>query len=412
MGKISPKKQVFFLAAPLNFHKSFSAQTSSLSREPRVPRESRNPREPRVTRLTGVPRLPRDPRTPRKPRLRKKPTTQGGDTSSAFAIGVKDVQHTAIENKDDTESSESEGAAPFDCELCRKHFDSEVDLKVHEEGLAHMLMRKATPSVKIPNNEHTENATSNGAPSDCELCQKHFDSKADLKEHETGLTHMLLENAHVPVDPENKPTNPKERARPLDQGLSETCTLHAIANATVESLTEREIDVKLDEVLGALKQAEYVDVYKGNRAEEFDGAVLKRLTNKKTGKSVDVTLTVAKFKDLRKSELFAQLQESIKFVLVYNLNRPTDPEVAWHCVYIHKYDTICGKKKFVCYNSWGDEEENPVVDVDKPGNVVYGVVTESEESRHSSSSTSKPVSDGGMFSSFSKFFHGWGQPDD
>ena len=28
-----------------------------------------------------------------------------------------------------------------------------------------------------------------------------------------------------------------------------------------------------------------------------------------------------------------------------------------HCVYIHKYDTICGKKKLVCFNSWGDEEE-------------------------------------------------------
>merc|ERR1712130_58310 len=248
--------------------------------------------------------------------------------------------------------------------------------------------------------------------SHCEICQQHFKSTQEFKEHQMGLAHMLMENGQKSVDPEDTASTPKERARPLDQGSSETRTLHAIANATVESLTERDIDVKLDEVLGALKQAEYVNVYEGNKPEEFDGALMKRLTNKNTGKSVDVKLTVGKFRDLQKSELFAQLQQSIKFVLVYNLNRPTDPEVALHCVYIHKYDTICGKKKLVCFNSWGEEEENPVLDVDRPGNVVYGVVTKWEESRPSSSSTSKPSSDDGIFSTFSKFFTRWGQSDD
>ena len=272
---------------------------------------------------------------------------------------------------------------------------------------------QSCPSNAAEDNRDTEGEQSeNAGPSDCELCRQHFDSNVELKEHEMGLAHMLIENARISVHLETKPSTPKERARPLDQGLSETCTLHAIANATVESLTARDIDVKLDEVLGALKQAEYVNVYEGNKPEEFDGAVMKRLTDKKTGKSVDVKLTVGKCNDLRKNELFEQLQQSIKFVLVYNLNRPTDPEVALHCVYIDKNITIRGKKKLVCFNSWGEEEENPVVDVDRPGNVVFGVVTQCEESRPSRSPISKVSSDDGIFSTFSKFFNGWGQSDD
>lgn len=301
------------------------------------------------------------------------------------------------QDKDDTEGSESEETNTYDCELCQQNFGSKIDLEAHEEGLVHMLMEKTNVGVE---------------PKNRPIDLKGQEQDVELKEQKLGLAHMLMENAQKTVELQNKQTTPKERARPLDQGLSETCTLHAIANATVESLTERDIDVKLDEVLGALKQAEYVNVYEGNKVEEFHGAVMKRLTNKKTGKSVDVKLTVAKCNELRKNEDFAQNQHSIKFVLVYNLNRPNDPEAAWHCVYIHKYDTIRGKKKLVCFNSWGEEEENPVVDVDRPGNVVYGVVTQCEESRPSRCSSSKSVSDDGMFSTFTKFFNGWGQSKD
>ena len=45
-----------------------------------------------------------------------------------------------------------------------------------------------------------------------------------------------------------------------------------------------------------------------------------------------------------------------------------------------EWDKICGKKKCVCVNSWGKEEENLVVDVDQPGNIVYGVVSHGKES--------------------------------
>ena len=92
---------------------------------------------------------------------------------------------------------------------------------------------QSCPSNAAGDNRDTEGEQSeNAGPSDCELCRQHFDSKVELKEHEMGLAHMLIENARISVHLETKPSTPKERARPLDQGLSETYTLHAIANAT------------------------------------------------------------------------------------------------------------------------------------------------------------------------------------
>ena len=233
----------------------------------------------------------------------------------------------------------------------------------------------------------------------CEICKQWLHSKEGLKEHEEGVGHMLMQQAQTKKMPQNQATTPKERARPLDQGLAETCTLHAIANATVESLTTKNIDVKLDEVLGALKQAEYVDIHEGNKVEDFNGAVMKRMTDKETGMAVDVELTVGKYTDLQRHELFNELQRNIKFVLTYNTNKVE--ESGRHCVYIHKWDKICGKKKFVCVNSWGTEEENPVVDVDQPGNIVYGVVAHGKESRHSPATGSNE----GLLSTISKW---WG----
>ena len=172
--------------------------------------------------------------------------------------------------------------------------------------------------------------------------------------------------------------------------------MHAIANATVESLTMKDIDVKLDEVLGALKQAEYVDIHEGNKVEDFNWAVMKRMTDKKTGMAVDVDLTVGKYTDLQRHEQFNELQRNIQFVLSYNTNKVE--ESGRHCVYIHKWDNILGKKKFVCVNSWGKFEENPVVDVNQPGNIVYGVVAHWKESRHSAAA----VSSEGLLSTISK----------
>ena len=85
---------------------------------------------------------------------------------------------------------------------------------------------------------------------------------------------------------------PKERARPLDQADSGTCSLHAVANATVEKLMDSNIDVKLDEIVGGFKQLDFIDVVEGNDVMEFDQAVIRRMTDKNTKKLYDVTLRI------------------------------------------------------------------------------------------------------------------------
>ena len=257
--------------------------------------------------------------------------------------------------------------------------------------------RNKADKTQTPITEGTKRAEADTETCYCEVCEQWLDSKEGLKEHKEGVGHMLMQQAQTKEMPQNQASTPKERARPLDQGLSETCTLHAVANATVESLTTKNIDVKLDEVLGALKQAEYVDIHEGNKVEDFNRAVMKRMTDKKTGMSVDVELTVGKYTDLKRHEQFNELQPRIKFVLTYNTNKLE--ESGRHCVYIDKFIEISGKKKFVCVNSWGKFEENPVVDVDQPGNIVYGVVAHWKESRHSATT----VSSEGLFSTITKW---------
>ena len=58
------------------------------------------------------------------------------------------------------------------------------------------------------------------------------------------------------------------------------------------------------------------------------------------------------------------------------------------------------KEMCVC-QQLGEEEENPVVDVDQPGNIVYGVVAHGKESRHSPATGSNE----GLLSTISKW---WG----
>ena len=85
---------------------------------------------------------------------------------------------------------------------------------------------------------------------------------------------------------------PKERARPLDQGDFGTCTLHAVANASVEKCMDFGLDFNLDEMVGGFKQLNFIDIVEGNDVHEFDQAVIKRMADKRTKKLYDVTLHI------------------------------------------------------------------------------------------------------------------------
>ena len=58
--------------------------------------------------------------------------------------------------------------------------------------------------------------------------------------------------------------------------------MHAIGNAIVEALMDLVLDMKLDEVLGGMKQLPFVDI-EGNRVEDFNRSRVKMLTDKNSG---------------------------------------------------------------------------------------------------------------------------------
>ena len=102
-----------------------------------------------------------------------------------------------------------------------------------------------------------------------------------------------------------------ERARPLDQANSKTCVLHAIANAVVEACMDVNLDFKLDEMVGGLKQLDFIDI-EGNRVEDFNGVTLKKMTDLNTRNFYDIQIQIM----MRTTEEAVQglgLQNRIKY---------------------------------------------------------------------------------------------------
>ena len=161
-----------------------------------------------------------------------------------------------------------------------------------------------------------------------------------------------------------KKTSPLKRvvAKTLDQGLGETCTIHALANALSQSLMDdHNIDVIPWECLGALKQLEVVEIVGGNHVDDFHGKTLRNMTDQNTGAYGTVQIDVTKMrKKGRKS--------GGRFVLVYDRTEG-DPETK-HCVYIQ---SSCSDTRMLsCINSWGPgEDENLSIHLDRPGNIIY-----------------------------------------
>lgn len=193
-----------------------------------------------------------------------------------------------------------------------------------------------------------------------------------------------------------KKKTPKERARTLDQANSELCTLHAVVNATGEKLMDNNIDVKLDELIGGMKQLEFVDVENGNNVEEFDATVVRRMTDQNTGDLYDVNIDIGEH-SINKSLLRKIEDKTAKCVLVYSQGGQDDPDPDdFHCVFISKVITELGKLQFVCINSWGECREIVINKVDRPHNRVFEVVVDitKSESPRTNSKTTKTSYDG------------------
>ena len=173
-----------------------------------------------------------------------------------------------------------------------------------------------------------------------------------------------------------KNKTPKERARPLDQANSGTCTLHAVVNAIAEKLMDADIDMKLDELIGGMKQLEFVDVENGNNVEEYDASVVRRMTDQNTGNLYDLKLKIKEHSVRDKGFLRRIKDKTATCVLVYSQGGQDD----FHCVFISKVITELGKLQFVCINSWGNYNEIVVKEVDRPHNRVFEVLVDATKS--------------------------------
>ena len=149
-------------------------------------------------------------------------------------------------------------------------------------------------------------------------------------------------------------------ARPLDQGQGETCTIHALANATCHALADRNIEVIPEECLGAFKQLDKVDVFEGNYVEDFHRAKLRNMTNNMDGQYGAILLNIKRVR---------RITRGLQHVLVYD--QTVGDSSTKHCVFLLKYQKVTDE--FICLNSYGEDEKTVYIKAGQAGNVLYGV---------------------------------------
>ena len=161
---------------------------------------------------------------------------------------------------------------------------------------------------------------------------------------------------------------PKERARPVDQGEAGICSSFAVGNAIADTAMDEGKDFNLDEVIGALKQLDFVNEKDGNYVQEFDGATLKRITDSRTGMTYDVMIEIVPH-DAKNTEVLRQIRDKrMKCVLAYDSHGG-----GRHSVFIDGLIKIRGIENFVCINSWGSWDPNPNIEVGQEGNEIFEV---------------------------------------
>ena len=125
---------------------------------------------------------------------------------------------------------------------------------------------------------------------------------------------------------------------------------------------DQNLDLKLDELVGGLKQLDFVDI-EGNRVEDFDGATLKKLTDSNTKNLFDLEIQIRIRTPEEGLESLRLQEKGIKFVLGYQ-----DPISEPHCVYVKELTIALGFWHYVCINSWGPLNDILLKRVDQDGN--------------------------------------------
>lgn len=147
----------------------------------------------------------------------------------------------------------------------------------------------------------------------------------------------------------------------LDQGEGGTCVIYALALALCRHLLlSSGVHIIVTECLGAIKQLDKARdaAREGNFVEDFQGEVLRNMTDKKTGAYGTIQIQIQATRNLRRGA---------EHVLVYDQTEG-DPGTK-HCVYMERVT----EKGFMCLNSHGSKDPFPLVEMERKGNRLYSV---------------------------------------
>ena len=162
---------------------------------------------------------------------------------------------------------------------------------------------------------------------------------------------------------------PGSKAYPLNQGCSYTCTHHAIANAVADQLADKHIDIDQNILAGILvSNTGSIGAVWPHFFDNYYMPVL--IMNKADEKWIFVKIDI-----VREVKEFSNTS---KYVLAY-YTKQILPNGTWkwgeyHCVFIKQQL----ENHYVCVNSWGDNDENPEVELNRPGNRLWMVRAEFE----------------------------------
>ena len=160
---------------------------------------------------------------------------------------------------------------------------------------------------------------------------------------------------------------PSSKACPLNQGSSNTCTHHAIANAVADQLADKHVDI--DQNAFATTLVSYVGSIGPVWPHFFDNfhipvIIMNKADEQWISVKIDIVREVREFCNTG------------KYVLAYNIKEMLqDGTWKWgeyHCVFVKQQS----ENHYVCVNSWGDTDEYPEVELNRPGNRLWIVSVE------------------------------------
>lgn len=168
---------------------------------------------------------------------------------------------------------------------------------------------------------------------------------------------------------------PGEKAYPLDQGESKTCTAHAIANAAADQLADVNVDINqrtLAQILVADSQS--IEAVWPHFYNNYSTII--QLNKKINPGWIRIKINVQEI------QTFSYMD---KHVLAYH-TRNEKTSHSYHCVFVKEQL----EDYYNCVNSWGEDiDPHPKIEVDRPGNRLWRVRAEVEPAREGWSFVSK-----------------------